>query len=281
MNDMTSPISKKVMSLEKEKVYLRAQADVLIKTILGSKKKTAFDVAFFIRQGFENWKKDGLGSSFRAYLERLVEAGNCKDKLKTFKLAYYVARVFEDLIEEKNRALAFESYRKIANAKLFYKKTLSREENEQRNRQWQNELRREVEGATVVREDFEEKKLDFDAILPQLLKKGYVTERYHVNSEFKGFDDEFKSSLSQYAEDQFSQIQDLLRIQRKKDSRTIPSTQIPRMIKKIQKRNSVYEEEAREPDRAIITYYNMKEFMQKVKEYLNPQVGDRLKIEIE
>ncbi len=274
------PNQQKVMSLEQEKKFLKAQAEELLKTIFANKKKTAFDLAFFILNGFEKWKNEHLGSSFRKYLLGFVEAGDFREKFKTFKLAYYVARVFGDLEKEENRKVAFECYRKIANATLFYKKLLSEEENQQRNRYWQYELRREVEGATVVRVEFEEKNLDYEAIFPKLIQKGYVTKTYQPSVEFKEVDDEFKSWFPEYTPDQFDAIKEVLKFQKMKEAEPIPSTRVPDRIKEVQRRNGMYAPEEKDAETAIIVYQNVKQFFDKFKKYFNPEVGDKYKIEL-
>lgn len=272
--------NKRMVQSDEEKKFFKVQTEELFKTIFANKKKIAFDVAFFIQKGFENWKDKHLGSSFRKYLTGLVEAGNYRDKFKTFKLAYYVACVFGDLEKEENRKVAFESYRKIANAKLFYKKSLSEEENQQKNRYWQYELRREVEGATVIRDDFEEKNLDYEAIFPKLIQKGYVTKSNCPIMEFKGLDDEFKSLFPEYSQDQFNAIEGVLKFQKIKDSKIIPSTKIPERIKEVQRKNGVYAPDAKTAETAIIVYQNVKHFVDKFNEYFDPEKGDKYRIEL-
>lgn len=57
---------------------------------------------------------------------------------------------------------------------------------------------------------FKIEKLDVKAILKKLFKKQYLTPDGHVNSQFKGLDDEFKGWFPGYAEDQFKKIEAIL-----------------------------------------------------------------------
>ncbi len=281
MDDISiDPRKRKVMSLEDEMKYLRTQIE-LLKIILSKKKKVSFEVAFLILHGFEDWKSKGFGPSFRKYLTNFVEAGECLDKFETYKLAYYVARVFDNLEQEENRILAFECYRKIANATLFKNASLSDAENLSKNRFWQQELRREAEGATVIRDDFEDEKLDYEIIFPRLIQKGYVNKLYRVDMDFEEFDDEFKSWFPQYVPEQFEAIKKVLRFQRTKKSKPIASSKLPNRIKEIQRRNKVYvAPEGRKVETATIEYRNEKYFFERFVKDFKPEIGDMFEIRL-
>jgi hypothetical protein len=269
----------KVGSFEQENKYLEEHAAILFKEILAGKKKIAFDVAFFLLKGFETWKEEGLGHSLKQYLEGLLKIGKCMDKYKSFQMAYHVADVFGNLVENENRKASFECYRKIAHAKLFFNNSLTSEDNRQKNKFWQEELRREVEGANVIRSDFEGQGLDYENIVPKLIQKGYVTQEYFVSLAFKEFDDEFKSWFPQYTTDQFDAIKEILEYQLKTPPKSLTSSKLIEKIKEVRKRNGVYAIEEQDSENSTIPYYNIKLFFDKFKERFNPEFGDKYKIE--
>jgi len=81
-----------------------------------SKRKTAFDVAFCIRDSFQRWKKQFPKTDFPYFLREYLKQGDFQGKRTTLTLAYNVAEVFKDLKKVKNRRKSFECYRIIANA---------------------------------------------------------------------------------------------------------------------------------------------------------------------
>ncbi len=63
----------------------------------------------------------------------------------------------------------------------------------------------------VTKDKFEKECLDFDALLPKLIKKGYLTNAHYVNPQFVMLDEEFKSWFEQYGDEEFEKIEDMLK----------------------------------------------------------------------
>ncbi len=63
----------------------------------------------------------------------------------------------------------------------------------------------------VTKDKFGKECLDFDALLPKLIKKGYLTDAHYVNPQFVMLDEEFKSWFEQYGDEQFEKIEDMLK----------------------------------------------------------------------
>lgn len=63
----------------------------------------------------------------------------------------------------------------------------------------------------IARYQFEDENLDFDAIFPKLIEKGYVMEDHHVSTGFNGLYDEFKGWFPEYKDRQFKEIELILK----------------------------------------------------------------------
>ncbi len=63
----------------------------------------------------------------------------------------------------------------------------------------------------ISRHQFGEENLDFEAIFPLIIEKGYINENGYVNESFSGLDEAFKSKLPELNERQFEKIESLLR----------------------------------------------------------------------
>ncbi|MCK9571926.1 MAG: phage terminase large subunit, partial [Candidatus Omnitrophica bacterium] len=62
----------------------------------------------------------------------------------------------------------------------------------------------------IAKYQFDDERLDFEAILPKLLERNYINENHYVAEEFNGLDEVFKSLLSELNEEQFKKIEDIL-----------------------------------------------------------------------
>ncbi|MBU4491265.1 MAG: phage terminase large subunit, partial [Euryarchaeota archaeon] len=62
----------------------------------------------------------------------------------------------------------------------------------------------------ISKYQFDEERLDFEAILSKLVERHYINEDYHVAEVFNGLDEVFKSSLPEFNEEQFKKIEAIL-----------------------------------------------------------------------
>lgn len=69
----------------------------------------------------------------------------------------------------------------------------------------------------IAKYQFDDEHLDFDAILPNLIKRGYITEDRYVVDSFDGLDEVFKSWFPEFSQNQFKQIEILLNFFRKEE----------------------------------------------------------------